>query len=40
MFLEERFDLFLERRRPMVLSLVINVFLRVLDAGDTDAESP
>ncbi len=40
MFLEKRFELFPERHRTVVLRLVINVFRCVLDAGDTDAESP
>src|SRR6266702_7025846 len=38
-FLEKRFDLFLERHGPVVLRLVIDVLRRVFDAGDADAES-
>ena len=37
--LQEHLDLFLERHLPMVLGLALNVFRRVLDAGDADAES-
>ncbi len=39
MFLEARFNLFLERYLPVVFLLVLDVFRRFLDTRDTDAES-
>ena len=39
MFLEERFELFLERYLPVVFRLALYVFRRFLDTRDTDAES-
>ena len=37
---QEHLHFFLERDLSMMLGLTLNVFRRVLDAGDTDAESP
>ena len=39
MLLQEHLNLFLERHLPMVLGLALDVFRRVLDAGNTNAES-
>jgi hypothetical protein len=36
---QEHLNLLLERHLPMVLGLTLNVFRRVLNAGDADAES-
>ena len=35
---QKHLNLFLERHLPMMLGLALDVFRRVLDAGDTDAE--
>ena len=38
MLFEEHCDLFLERHLPVVFFLALDVFRRILDTGDADAE--